>query len=305
MAALAATSAGRARGARRLLRVAAVVITVVVAIDATLLLWKVTGGQWRIVETPSMGTWAPVGTLLWVKPVAYASIRVGQVISFHPPTAPGETVTHRVVAVHADGSLSTRGDINGAIDPWVLHRPDVLGRVEARWWYAGWVVHALPMLLLGGLAIWALTAYCTPSRLRLPARVASTGALLCVTVLRVRPLFEAKLIGLSLVPGGARAQVIGTGVLPVRINGNDGSAARVGPGTVGQVVVRAADGQRRFVVHIAPQLSWVWTAGILALAATPLVVLIVADRRHRGRGVTGTATRRAGTFDSTKGPDGR
>ncbi len=53
--------------------------------------WFATGGRWLIVETPSMGRSAPVGTLLWVEPVH--DLHVGDVISFHPPGEPKITYT--------------------------------------------------------------------------------------------------------------------------------------------------------------------------------------------------------------------
>ncbi len=47
--------------------------------------WWATGGRWMIVATPSMGQAAPVGTVVFTRPVDITHIALGQVISFHPP----------------------------------------------------------------------------------------------------------------------------------------------------------------------------------------------------------------------------
>jgi hypothetical protein len=53
--------------------------------------WRAEGGRWERVESPSMGTVAPVGTLLWVKPADFAALRPGDFISFRPPGTRGVT----------------------------------------------------------------------------------------------------------------------------------------------------------------------------------------------------------------------
>src|SRR6201999_6147 len=100
--------------------------------------WWLDGGRWVRVETPSMGRVAPVGTLLWIKPVPFHELRVGDLITFHPP-GEAQTYSHRVYRVNADHTITTKGVIPGP-DPWRLTARDIVGRVEMRWWGAGWIV---------------------------------------------------------------------------------------------------------------------------------------------------------------------
>ncbi|WP_434318962.1 S26 family signal peptidase [Leifsonia sp. P73] len=65
-----------------------------------------TGWRWFIVESPSMGRTAPVGTLVVTSPVSVSAVHVGDVITFHPPTSPDETYTHRVREVTPPGRSS-------------------------------------------------------------------------------------------------------------------------------------------------------------------------------------------------------
>lgn len=95
-----------------------------------------TAGWWRI-ETVLSGSMRPTiqpGTIEILCPEPTASLRVGQVVAFHPPHD-GFTVTHRVVAItHHHGTwMTTKGDANQTTDPW--------GRVRIKG-TSVWVVRA-------------------------------------------------------------------------------------------------------------------------------------------------------------------
>ncbi|MBE7163661.1 MAG: S26 family signal peptidase, partial [Williamsia herbipolensis] len=125
-----------------------IVVAGVLAAVAYVGMFVAHGGRWFVVETPSMGTEAPVGTLLWVEPVKPADLHVGDFVTFRRPDS-AETYSHRIREIHADGTISTKGAIT-APDPWTLKASDVVGRVEKRWWGIGWLVDALPILVIGG-----------------------------------------------------------------------------------------------------------------------------------------------------------
>jgi signal peptidase len=55
------------------------------------------------------------------------SVEPGDVVTFRHPGRDGTLVTHRVVAVDADGTISTRGDANDAPDPYTVQLRDVVG----------------------------------------------------------------------------------------------------------------------------------------------------------------------------------
>ena len=102
-----------------------------VAVVAVALGFQASGGRWFIVETPSMGQAAPVGTFVLTQPVAVGDLAVGDIVSFHPPTAPGEVYTHRIVSTDG-GLVTTQGDINSVSDPWTLSDGDLIGRAFAK-----------------------------------------------------------------------------------------------------------------------------------------------------------------------------
>ena len=122
------------------------------------LLFKIHGGDWFIVKTPSMGTTAPVGTLVLTMPTKAIDLHVGDVIAFHPPTTPNETYTHRIVKISPTGLISTKGDINGATDPWQLTQANLIGNATVIPPGAGWLIRGLPIILLGIITVWVATS---------------------------------------------------------------------------------------------------------------------------------------------------
>ncbi len=132
---------------------ATVLLTALVAVT---LLFQASGGRWFVVQTPSMGTTAPVGTLLLTTPVLLEDLHVGDVVSFHPSTTPDETYTHRVIAVDADG-ITTRGDINGAVDPWKTDQAHLVGEATTILPGFGWLAKGVPLLLAGLVIVMVLT----------------------------------------------------------------------------------------------------------------------------------------------------
>jgi hypothetical protein len=123
----------------------------VLASLAYCVVFRLGGGHWERVETPSMGTTAPVGTLLWVEHAEADDLHVGDVVSFHKPGGIDGTVySHRITELHEDGTFSTAGDLSGP-DAWTVQPTDVVGRVVHIWKGVGWLVQAVPVLLIGAL----------------------------------------------------------------------------------------------------------------------------------------------------------
>lgn len=76
-----------------------------------------------VVQTGSMKPTIPPESLVIVQLDKY---KVGQVITFYKGS---EVVSHRLIAVNPDGSLSTKGDANQTDDPLTINRADVIGGV--------------------------------------------------------------------------------------------------------------------------------------------------------------------------------
>ncbi|MEV5003804.1 S26 family signal peptidase [Nocardioides sp. LML1-1-1.1] len=222
--------------------------------------WRLDGGRWERVETPSMGTVAPVGTLLWVKPVPFESLRAGDFITFHPPGRPETTYSHRVLARNADGTLMTKGVIS-APDPWRLTAKDVVGRVQMRWRGIGWLVAATPVLLIGSALVIGVRALAAP-HWRGPVVIVLGSVVLTVAIMWLRPLVNAEQLAFAPAPdGGADATYVGTGLLPVRLAAHDGAEVVMRTGEIGHVHVSAADdhGRLRVTLSSAPP-WWFWIA---------------------------------------------
>ncbi len=114
-----------------------------------------------VVTSGSMEPTLKIGDLIYVKGVAPADIKVGDVITFRPPAnyIKDTLVTHRVIEVSYDSNevyYRTRGDNNPSDDPWTLKSSDIIGVQKAM----------VPGI--GNLFLW----------MRTPAGIATIGILL-------------------------------------------------------------------------------------------------------------------------------
>jgi signal peptidase len=95
-----------------------------------------TGSVPLTVLTSSMEPTLPPGTLIVVRPVEVADIRIGDAITYQIESGKPEVVTHRVISItsSSDGGTTfiTQGDNNDAPDG----RPVVPEQVQGRVWYS-------------------------------------------------------------------------------------------------------------------------------------------------------------------------
>lgn len=113
------------------------------------------------VRTGSMSPTIPPRSAVVVHEGEYA---VGQVVSFRHD---GGVITHRLLAVRADGTVVTQGDANRSPDPFTVRVSDIVGGVVAAPQHLGyWLVFlknpaGLASVLLGLTAIvliWSATS---------------------------------------------------------------------------------------------------------------------------------------------------
>ena len=263
--------------------VAIAITAAAIALATTAGVWLATGGRWMVVATPSMGEAAPVGTLLWVEPVRFDSLRPGQFISFRAPIPGRPSYSHRVYAVHPDGTVSTKGDINGTPDPWLLHRADVSGAVVLRWWVAGWVVRAAPVLIVGGALLFVLARWFCARRWRTPVIVIGAAALVSISLFWLRPLVRAQLVAFDPRPdrSGALATLVSTGILPTRITASGGRHVDLRSGQVGDVLASLRDARGYFTVHVHAKLTLWWWLSLALVCFAPALISALAPRRDR------------------------
>jgi signal peptidase len=101
------------------------VAAISLAVITTLSLYAAGAFPYRVylIHTGSMGKTIPSGSLVVVREHQY---HVGQVVTFVENDA---TVTHRLIAINADGIITTKGDANPTADPWRIPKSFIIGGV--------------------------------------------------------------------------------------------------------------------------------------------------------------------------------
>ena len=270
------TAAAVPTSARRhdLLLAAGVVLALGLLVGIAVL--HLTGARTFVVRTASMGTAAPVGTLVVTTPVTVADLQVDDVVTFTPPGRAGTTFTHRVVALD-DSGVTTRGDAREADDPWRLGDDDLVGRADVLLPGVGWAARALPWLVVGGAALWALTLL-VPSRTNRSAlRVVGSALVVAVVASALRPLTAATVLATTVAADGraGAATVVSTGLLPSVLTTEDGASVVLTSGEVGKLALPAlasdAPAGGGVVISVAPHLD---LAGWLVVAIVCLLPLV-------------------------------
>lgn len=242
-------------------------------------LFYAAGGRWFTVQTPSMGEYAPVGTFVLSSPATIDGLRVGDMILFHPPTAPEKTYFHRIVSL-TDRAMRTKGDLNGTTDPWTLGTTDLIGTETTHLVGLGWLVQALPLLLLGGLILHTLTRYYAVPYLRFPVRVLGWSVLVSLACYLIKPLIRAVPLSQNIADGTATTTLVPTGLLTLHAQAIGGSSVDLRPGQPGTVHTAADSGPGSFGIDLTPHLTPATWALLIMLSLIPLTLCIAYALRH-------------------------
>ena len=252
------------------------VMTLVVLLSTALLL---RGDRYFIIESPSMGATAPVGTLVITSPVPWSDLRVGDIITFHPPTDPRETFTHRIVAITAHG-IATKGDLNTSRDAWLLRPGDIVGRAEFLWSRWGWFVQALPWLLGVTQVLWWATRRLTHRDQRWALRHLGLVSTAVILARYFHVLFNVVQLGETSTGNGTSIHLVSEGLVPLRLDvaGESSQFLSYGHSTTLKVVATGSRHVYRVSEHavLDPTIIGV----ILALSILPYVVVTWHNRRH-------------------------
>ena len=238
-----------------------------------LLVLHLAGIRSYVVRTASMGTAAPVGTLVVTSPVTVDELRVGDIVTFRPPERDATTFTHRIVDITAAG-VSTRGDASEVADPWLIGDRDIVGRADLVLPGAGWLVRALPWLALGSGVVWALTLLVTSRPHRSALRVLGGTLVVAGTSALLKPFIAATVLATTSAPtgDGGTATVVSTGIMPIRLTTPEGVSTVLTSGQVGELTLAGTSpGGAGSLITLAPHLS---VAGWIVFAAVSCLPLL-------------------------------
>lgn len=280
---LAPTLLGATRGRRFELTASWVVAGVAALLLAAAVLFLAGGGRWFVVETPSMGEAAPVGTLVLDVPATVDTLHVGDIVSFRVPENPDVTYTHRIISVDANGDVHTRGDVNGATDPWTLTQENILGTPWMLIPHLGWLFRAAPILLIGTLLILVLTSPFADRVTRSALRVAGGSLTVSYAAFILKPFVNVTTITNSATPTGVHATVISSGIFPVEVKAHGGNSVHLVDGQVGNLTIteltRHGQYQLASSIDLDPS-GWVL---LIAACLIPTVWCLYIGRMHTVR----------------------
>ena len=190
-----------------------------------------------------------------------------------------------MVAIDAAG-VHTKGDANAAEDPWALGQSEIDGRVVASFFGLGWLIKALPMLVVGGALIWWATARWASYRWRPALRIVGFSLLVSVVAYVLRPFVNQILIGATRDADGLHAAVISTGVLPIRVQARTGGFVDLIDGRTGTLTTQLPEGADGVWLDSRVHMGFWWWVLMIAVWITPFAVsvwLVGRERRRRNR----------------------
>ena len=127
-------------------RLVTCVVAIVAIIAATLVGMRIAGFRTFTVMSGSMEPDYPVGSMIYVRPVNYQDLKVGDVISY-VANDDKTIVTHRIVDIEVDEKdvsvwrFKTKGDANATADAKLVHYKNVLGTPMMTIPLIGYVAH--------------------------------------------------------------------------------------------------------------------------------------------------------------------
>lgn len=225
------------------------------------------GYRYFFVETPSMGTAAPVGSLVVSKDKSQYS--KDDIVAFHRS---GNIYVHRIVKQNADGSFTTKGDLNAFEDSTPLYHGNIIGSSVFIGKHLGWVWRGLPMFIIGMIIVYLISII---KRIDEPWRwpIRTVGYSIVVTVITffLNPWMGAQMLGYlpSANGNGVDMRIVNTGIFPIR----DEKGGRFYSGEDRIIHVEHLDGLGRYFYVPKPSLGF-W--GIVFLAIWCLIPLFVA-----------------------------
>lgn len=148
------TTAGKVRRHRKrgvrvwISRIGALAVAMIAVLAVTLVGLRLAGFRTFTVMSGSMEPEYPVGAVIYVRPVDYQSLQVGDVISY-VANEDNTVVTHRIAEIKIDEDdggvwrFRTKGDANTVADTNLVHYKNVLGVPVITVPLIGWLTHSI------------------------------------------------------------------------------------------------------------------------------------------------------------------
>ena len=236
--------------------------------------WTLSGGRVVVMSTPSMGTVAPVGSLLLIHPLGTATLHMGMIVAFRVPQT-GVVYMHRISALLPHGRFRTRGDLDYSDDGWVLTRASVLGAPSLIIPWVGWLMIGAPWGL-GVCAVGLALAWMLPRTIRPALRSVTFGAALALAIYKVRPFVRVTIATAGQAKHRLFANLVNSGMLPLRVTLRS-SAMLLRPGHMGLISAHTR-GPGTSVLAAHPALPvWGW-AMLVAVVLAPLPIAMAGLR---------------------------
>jgi len=240
----------------------------------------ISGFRSFIIQTPSMGTYAPVGTLVVSKPASFDKVQEKDTILFNPPGSE-DTFFHRVDKV-ADNGILTKGDINGTVDPWTLGSENLIGAEFFHVQSLGFLIRVLPFLIVGGIALTLIVNRFIEGRYKFPTLILGSSFLLSIGAYFSRPFFNSQLIAQTVVDGKSDTTFVSTGVFGVQGTAVKGTSDFSRPGELATVHSAYPDKEGLFNVVFSPYLQLSdWIVIIICVLLPTVLCTIHAIRWNR------------------------
>lgn len=228
------------------------------------------GYRFFFIETPSMGTTAPVGSLVISKDKNQYS--KDDIISFYRS---GKIYTHRIIEENRDGTFKTKGDLNDFADSLPVEKYNIIGSAVFIGKYIGWIWRALPILTIGLIIVYLISCI---KRIdepwRWPIRLIGYSVVVMIATFILNPWMRVQMLGYA--PNtekGANMRIVNTGIFPIR----DEKGGRFFAGETNTVHLTEIDDQGRFVYIPRPSLGF-WGMVLVALwCLIPLIVALMVD----------------------------
>jgi signal peptidase I len=223
------------------------------------------GYRFFVVQTPSMGTVAPVGTLVAVH--TEPAYRVGDIVTYERKN---RSYTHRIVDITGQGFI-TKGDINDATDALPVQPNEIVGLVTFRARYVGFLVQGLPWIILGWAIVYGVTLLPRVRRSwRWQIRFIGWSLVVSIVALWTRPWVNLVMMGYLPSGDGVAMHLVNTGVFPVKVLG---TVLQSGQDAVVQQNVADASGHYTVIPQLA--LTPGWFLLLLAICLTPMLASLL------------------------------